>query len=366
MDPLTQHGEAPDAAVMAGYQRLLRAVIDGQRDVVLGYLGQGTVDGAAPAARARNATGGGPARQSRPLPLAPPGSIRWLASDVLELSRELDLDCDLYLDHHRLDGRPVLPAAMAMELMAEAALCCRPELEVAEIRGFQVLRGIGLDAGPLPLRVAARLQHASAAPSGAEVQVEIRAGGDAASPRYRATIGLAERLPQAEVVEPPPLTGLRPFPLEVADVYERWLFHGPLFAAIGSVDGVCERGIRARLRPSHPQRCLAGDAAGSWLVDPVVIDGSFQMVILWSRLHNDMTPLPSRFDRYLRLGNLDGPELCCEISVVSRSGGRSLTTRHLFTNSDGTAVGLLEGMESTCSSELNRLAGGSAARVGLS
>lgn len=351
---------------MAAYQRLLRAVIDGERDAVLGYLGQGTVDGAAPAAPACGAAADAPLRQRRPLPLAPPGSTRWLAPDVLELARELDLDCDLYLDHHRLDGRPVLPAAMAMELMAEAALCCRPDLEVVEIRGFQVLRGIGLDAGPLPLRVVARLRPAATEPSGAEVQLEIRTGGDSTGPRYRAHVVLADRLLDPAAVEPLPLTALRRFPLEIADAYERWLFHGPLFAALGSVDGVCERGIRARLRPSSPQRCLAGGAEGSWLVDPVVVDGSFQMVILWSRLFNDMTPLPSRFERYLRLGNLDGSELCCEVGVVSRSGGRTLTTRHLFTNSDGTAVGLLEGMESTCSPELNRLAGSSAAKGAMS
>ena len=52
------------------------------------------------------------------------------AGGGLELVRRLDLARDRFLGDHRVDGQPVLPFAVAMELMAEAAAAARPDREV--------------------------------------------------------------------------------------------------------------------------------------------------------------------------------------------------------------------------------------------
>ena len=52
---------------------------------------------------------------------------------------------DRYLDDHRVDGRPVLPFAVAMELMAEVAAATRPGADVAGLRGIRLLHGVVVD-----------------------------------------------------------------------------------------------------------------------------------------------------------------------------------------------------------------------------
>ena len=340
---------------MVQFQQMMRSIVDTQTEVMLSYLrakGEPAIAASTPAGMVAADS------KDHGLPLVDDGGVRVADDGRLEFVRELDPAVDLYLDDHRLDGRPVFPAAMAMELMAEIAQCWRRDLEVVEISNFQLLRGIVLEDGPLPIRVVASPRtQASESGRGPSVDVGIFVNAQDPLPRYRGVVTLADHLPDSRHVVPPPSAELAPFPLSVSESYEKWLFHGRLFEAITVIDGISSQVLEARLAPSRPSRCVAQRPESSWLIDPVVVDGSFQMAILWSRHHNDMTPLPSRFDRYTRFGSLNQPGLRCVLSAGCSANGHTLKTQHLFIAEDGTVVGLLEGMESTCSKELNRLAG---------
>ena len=72
------------------------------------------------------------------------------------------------------------------------------------------------------------------------------------------------------------------------------------------IKGIGTNGIAGDLIPSMPQRCLGSKAQGAWLIDPVVLDSALQMIIVWTRMHWDMTPLPSRMQSYKRFGSLYG------------------------------------------------------------
>jgi acyl transferase domain-containing protein/NAD(P)H-dependent flavin oxidoreductase YrpB (nitropropane dioxygenase family)/NADP-dependent 3-hydroxy acid dehydrogenase YdfG len=295
-------------------------------------------------------------RPERPAPLLRGGRPAGSAGGAVALELTLDPSEDLYLADHVLDGRPVFPAAMAMELMSEAALQAWPDLVVSGLRDFRVLRGIVLENGPRAVRVVARAQtHALSEQVGVLVDVEIAPVGNDGPPSYRGTVVLADRLP-----DPPAETGLRPDPacpmsMSLEDAYRRWLFHGPLFAAIRSVEHLGPDGVVAELVPSSPGRCLRGRPHGEWLIDPVVMDAGFQLAILWSRAHNDLTPLPSRFQSYGRFAPLGRPGVRCHMAARSSADGHALVTRYLFVAPDGAVLGLLEGLELSCSKALNRL-----------
>jgi hypothetical protein len=143
----------------------------------------------------------------------------------------------------------------------------------------------------------------------------------------------------------------------VDGAYQRWLFQGPLFRGIRSIEGINEEGITATLVPSSPERCVRGAGAGRWVIDPVVVDSGFQLAILYARVHSDMTPLPARFKSYRRFAPLAGPAIRCEFRASASAGGRVLETQTAFLDADGRLLGVLEDMELSCSRELNRLAG---------
>jgi hypothetical protein len=236
--------------------------------------------------------------------------------------------------------------------MAEAAQALAPELEVTGVERLGVLAGVLLERGPLPIRVRARRV---AGEGGVQVETALVAG-DRERRHYEARVTLAPSLPPPRAA-PAPLAGLEPFALSVAQAYDAWLFHGPLFRAIAAVHGVGPDGIRAELRTSMPDACVDG-AEGDWLVDPVVLDGAFQLSILWARANLDMTPLPARLGRLHRFAPLRGERLLCELHARPAAGGHVLHTDITLLDAAGRPLVLLEDMEFSCSPSLNRLAAG--------
>lgn len=292
------------------------------------------------------------------LPLIHGMSSRQGANGSVELIYTLDPGRDRYLLDHQLDGKPVLPAAMAVELMAEVVQGGWAELEVAGVRSLQVLRGIVLGDAPRDIRIAARPQtnpdHESRQ---LEVDAEITELGDPVHPCYRATVQLAPRLPAPPRYDHGALSSLRPFPMTVENAYREWLFHGRCFQGITEIEGIADQGMVAVLTPSSPSQCLGGAPVGRWLIDPVLLDSSFQLAILWERAQHDMTPLPSRFRGYRRFGPPPGAPVRCFLLAQSSGGGHALITNICFLDAAGRLVGLLEEMEFSCSQALNRLAG---------
>ena len=143
--------------------------------------------------------------------------------------------------------------------------------------------------------------------------------------------------------------------MSVDEVYEKWLFHGPLFAGIVEVEAIGEDGIIATLSPSSPQRCLAEANGSQWLIDPVMIDSGLQLLIIWSRTHLDQTPLPSRFGCYHHICTAAPGDLRCEIQIHPGARGPTFHSDLMFYDANEALIGWIEDMEATCSKALNRL-----------
>jgi acyl transferase domain-containing protein len=298
-------------------------------------------------------------RRPRPLPLLEGAVFSTGGGHLIEAVRTLDPAVDLYLLDHRIDGSPVLPLAVATELMAEVVQESWPDLEVVGVRELQLFKGVVLDHGPRAVRVLARAQaeppHDRA---GIDVSVELKDAGGSGQILYRATVELASALPAAPVYAPPAGHAvLRPFPLTTVEAYRQWLFHGPRFQAITSIDGVAERDIRATLDASAPPPALREPPDGRWVIDPVMFDGGLQLFLLWARAQLDRTLLPSRFQRYRRFGSLSGSGVRCHVHVLERSRDPLYYVNIAFVGGDGRLLGLLEEIEGASSRALNRLSG---------
>jgi hypothetical protein len=103
---------------------------------------------------------------------------------------------------------------------------------------------------------------------------------------------------------------------------------------------------------------MAGVPRADWIIDPFVFDAALQLLLIWSRCHNDKTALPSRFGAFRRYGALSDRTLTCHIRVEERAGGHALVSHVCFVDPGGRLVAVLEGMEANCSVALNRLSGG--------
>ena len=259
-----------------------------------------------------------------------------------------------YLDDHRLDGIPVVPAAVAMELMAQFVQAAWPDWCVSEVRDLRVLNGLTLphDHDREVLLQARSASHASA--DEVEVEAEIR---DANTDRvcYRSTLVLR---PQPLPANPTERTVLATGqPLETRIAYGTHCFHGPRFQLLTSLARVSAEGVDGTMVASRPSAWIEGASANaSWIFDPGVIDALLQSIIIRSRMQKRNYPLPSRFRRIVHHGTLvPGQTLTFTNRLIRDTNTQSEQDFHVW-DAQGQLLFVLEGIEFSHSQELNRLA----------
>jgi acyl transferase domain-containing protein/NAD(P)-dependent dehydrogenase (short-subunit alcohol dehydrogenase family) len=264
---------------------------------------------------------------------------------------------ELFLDQHRLGGTPVLPAAVAVEIAAEAAAIVWPGWQVAEVANLRLLNGFRLeDDRPRELEITVNgSEHGDA--SGFSASVELRSAGEGGRPNYRASVRLTDTLPQ----EPAPLwaNGFAPAaaPLSARDAYRDILFHGPCFQAVTRLVGLDESGIVADVAATRPaQFGRDGGTGAEWLFDPALIDAAAQLAWVWSCRLRGAPALPNSIGRIARFAG-GGP--AARLLLVVEQGGPPHQVRAdvLVVDAAGRPVLVIETLESTADAALNRFRG---------
>jgi NAD(P)-dependent dehydrogenase (short-subunit alcohol dehydrogenase family) len=294
-----------------------------------------------------------------PLPLLQHFTTWRKINGTFEIVRRLDPDHDLYLKDHRLDSKPVLPAAMAIEFMAEAAQQNYPEWQVAGLKSVRVYKGIVLDKLHQDIRILVGMPGQSHQPSTTmELEVVIKGSGAAEPINYRGTVVMSQKPPLPEPYRLPPESDFQNFGLSAAEAYRRLTFHGPRFQNIQSIRGISEKGIITTMTSSTPQSCLAHSPSGQWIIDPVVLDCGLQLGLFWQRTYLDITPLPSNFTEiWIYQPIYAAGTLHCFYEVLREFGHTTVTANIYFLDQEGQLRLLIKGFESTGSKALNRLAG---------
>ncbi len=171
----------------------------------------------------------------------------------------------------------------------------------------------------------------------------------------RAKIVLAARLPETKAAaERLPLS---PYAVPLADIYrpER-LFHGTALHGIEEVFGCGKEGIVARVRPAPvPTEWIEQPLRNGWLADPLILDSSFQMMILWSFERYQAASLPVFAGRY-RQYRESFPAAGCEIRIrVSRQQESKASADIDFVDPiGGQLVARIEDYECVIDASLNR------------
>ena len=269
----------------------------------------------------------------------------------------LDPERHSYLREHVLDGNPVLPAAAALEMMAEAARTLWPGWRVVEVREHKLLKGVDLATGARALQV-----RMSPPPYGSSEGFEVAAalqsefGAGRMQTHYRCVVRLEQMLPASVPAE-------RVFhddkALAVAKAYDEWLFHGPRFQVIEHIDGLSPAGAGARVRSTHPSQWLADASAqsGGWIFDPALLDAAAQMAWLWSRAYRDESALPTRFGRVVRYRDEYPRHMHMQYTRIHTDDPTLIRGNVVFLDDQGQAVMAIEELDSVASAALNRFGG---------
>ena len=293
------------------------------------------------------------------LPLIP-RPVRMGAGGAVVYEHSLSLRADPYLGDHRLDNKPVMPAATALEYIAQFAQAAWPEWTVAEIRDLRAFSGIVLDHDGAEKTLLLKARSSTHSDAGSQAAtIELFEQGRKA-PNYRASVILLPKLPEPPQVAVTPLTDGEP--MNTTRMYAEHLFHGPQFQLVTEVASMSMTGIDATVVATSPGSMLGTAEAAStrWLFDFGLVDCGPQLVLVWSRVMHGKTALPSSFGKVVRYGSqpVVGP---VTVAIRMKPAAHESGVRYDMQFIDGAGrlrMAFIDA-ESTMSAALNRLAGNS-------
>jgi acyl transferase domain-containing protein/acyl carrier protein/NADP-dependent 3-hydroxy acid dehydrogenase YdfG len=281
-------------------------------------------------------------------PAAPAGSCGSLvaavekAGRVTNVAMVLDPTTDRFLLEHLQHGRPLLPAVMGAELLAQATIAAGVCQRVEEIRDFVVERPIGFPTDQ-PREVRVDIEDAASGQVSARGWTAVRGshGREADMPRVHvsATVLVGAAEPIAEPLDEMPL----PFnPMIYQDNAPLW--HGPGFRTLSGLF-LDRSGGWGRLTAPDPDAIAKPRGAGGWTVPVAMLDGAIVACAVYSFiLFRKRVEVPLRFDR-LRITGQAATKEKCTVRLWFRSQDlRESIYDFVIYGDDGRALVALDGL----------------------
>ncbi len=275
------------------------------------------------------------------------------------VSKAFDLDLEIeqfpFLKSHVIGGKAVLPMAIIIEWLAHGALHNNPGLKFQGFNDLRILKGVTLEPEE---KVSLQVMTGKAIKGeGVHVVPVELVGVDGQGQllaHVRAKIVLAARLPERK----PAMNklSLPEYPHPVSEIYrpER-LFHGVDFHGIREVIGNSDAGISALVNPAPlPDRWIEQPLRNSWFADPLALDSSFQMLILWSFEQYQAGSLPVFAERYRQYQQVF-PESGVEIRVqlIEQNRSRAIANIDFIDPLNDLLVARIEHYECVIDASLN-------------
>jgi len=268
---------------------------------------------------------------------------------------ELNLEHYPILDHHRLDGKPVVPFALMAEWFGHGALHNNPGLQLAGLDDMRLLKGIVLAERQRPIRVLAAPARSN--DGGISVDLELRDGLEAGAEvvHSRTTALLTDHLPSPPDFAIPDALQEEEYSRDVAQIYRDILFHGSALHGIQRVHACNAHGMRADLVTAPaPTAWIQTPPRNRWIADPLVMDGAFQMASLWCYEEAGRVSLPSytaAYRQYCRKFPVAGIQAVLVVKDVSRY---KLVGDFTFLDQEGAVLAQSTGYEAVMEDRLMR------------
>jgi acyl transferase domain-containing protein/acyl carrier protein len=272
----------------------------------------------------------------------------------LAFVRVLERAAHPVLESHILDGRPVLPTVLILEWLAHGSLHQNPGLLFHGCNDLRIFHGVILDSDSAPtLRINAGKAVKRDGFFIAPVELRsIRADGRDVI-RARAEIVLANQLPAAP--SPASKPNCPPYIRTPEEVYRNLLFHGPDLHGIEQIEGCGERGIIARVSSSPPpSEWIQQPLRQRWLADPLALDCSFQLMVVWSQENRGAPSLPCHIARYRQYQRAFPGTGARVVAQVTRDSDLHALADIDYLDERGQVIARLEGYECAIDPALRR------------
>lgn len=275
----------------------------------------------------------------------------------------IDTELDAYLNDHTFNGMPVLPMAVATELLAEAAQFKYSDHEFRKLVRLDIPQGIVFESGGKDLYIS--LQEESKTDSEITVNVSLSTGTNQSRRNFIAKAVLSRKdvpakLPADALFTPefvPSVFIDEESELPTVEfIYDNWMFHGPLFQGITNIHALGKNGISGKLKSTPINLALKEAGKDSWLIDPLLMDSAMQLAGIWARHYMDITVLPVGFKTLHLFSSPIGKMFNATVKVPNESKNGELLCDLAVYDEVGRLVMLIEGLGGTGSKSLNRLA----------
>ncbi|MGB3977201.1 MAG: SDR family NAD(P)-dependent oxidoreductase [bacterium] len=267
-------------------------------------------------------------------------------TELIEVFRaNLSIDLAPVLKSHIINNRPVVPMALLMEWAALGAAKNHPSMYFHSLENFRLLKGIVLQDDAL-LELECKIGSPIHENDRIRIPVELRATHPNGEKFVHASSDVIMVTQLPEPPEPPEsLNNPEPYPIHQGQLYEEVLFHGDMLQSIRSIEGINESGITAAVDGAPiPSEWMQHPLNESWILDPLSIDASFQLLVLWTDLMMDMPSLPCGLTSYRQFVK-NMPTWCnVEIRILEQRKAQVIADI-FFLDTNGKVVAVIEKYE---------------------
>lgn len=225
-------------------------------------------------------------------------TLRFVPGDEITVVRQLDLNEDLYLQHHTFGGNvsqfdpnllalPVLPFTMGLEMMAETAAQLFPDKCLVGMKNITAHNWVVLEWQQLTLEINAKVKPG--APQ-ADVRIRILESDSSQAEARLAVEGImifGDTYPEAPLARDFHLSSERSSTIPPEQFYPYAMFHGPSFRSVSALNRCGDNGVEATLETPPRDHLFRSISNPLFLSDPVLLDGAGQAVGLWAANYLD-------------------------------------------------------------------------------
>ncbi len=269
------------------------------------------------------------------------------------LERRVSVSDHPFLKSHMLSGKSVLPMAMIVEWLGHSALHANPGLQLKGLSELRVFKGVIIGEEAVNIEVLVSKPEAKGSDLLVTTELRSQSAGGESILHARGTAHLGDRRDSAPSIDEPKTLTSESFPLSASEVYDDVLFHGPDFRAIESFEGTGPDGMVANVKSApRPAEWIDAPLRGTWLTDPLVLDGVLQLGIVWQHAKTGNLSLPGYIANYRQYADrFPQGKVRCALHVHQASPSR-IVADAILRDDAGKLIAKLEGCTWTTNAQL--------------